>query len=1241
MAPRKKAAPAASAPVSALAARKAREEAQAARSGTTRASASASENLPAASTSRSAPSHTEEGDISVEVVIPLPSTSQAAAASRSTPSSSSADRTPSSALKRPRRSSLVQDGSSIAATRPRRNSSVASVEPQSQATPSRSTKGKTPQVTPSRSSAKKPPSTKSTSTSAKEKAKQSSISIEDQSQDDELDRDIEKILADFHRDASTSECEPSEPEQPPPKKRAKQPTSTPSKRTPTKIASAAKTPPGKGSREKTAPKQVELQELSASTTKPEQPVKRKLTDEQKRLSISRRYFAAAQRHTVKTHVGPSSMPIEDRATGFLAFGEDDDEDDDAAEDDDESMQVNGVQDDAQSEEQISDDSSDDEQQQAQQTAGNPAPGLVNGSKHRANGKGKGRETRLKFTAPKIVLDDDDDEEEDDEAGNDNNDDGEASPEPTTLNRAALLDAVPYSNFTPVLEGEFKNTIVVENKRKRGREALYFGLRIGETLVFLGVGHVEVFQGVAQFGGAVISASAQGFKSANIFAPITNPLPVLKSTSASSYPGHSFASGSSRSGSSKGADNTSDANIDTLFDATFDTIVKVTPLASPITALGQVCPIGGLATPFIAPPSLELSNKVYQLAGIKVLFAPTTQELVQRPRALLADGRFSTAGLSATYVPHKWQFALHHLSTCALSAAQHPQEESVVALVRGNKKVGKSTLSRMALERLLSIGKAVGGKVAYLELDLGQSDFGPPGMVALHVLALTDNARAKAAQEEIDPIHQIESTRQEASETEHTEAVTSSDFSHGAHSSITLGPGWCQPRVPARAHFVGDVSPRDDPESYVAAVLDLIEYFRAQVQPGDPNEDGVSQRVPLVINTQGWIKGLGADLAARIEPMLRPTHIFDVVPRGSPDPLPAPTRGQPWLDAEGDILGSGPEIVTLESVSQLEFVQGSFGNGDKRTTAGDGQLYGTSRTNDEVQGPGDGGSTPPRYVTEVGSRLAPAESRLLNMMSYLYATQLSPGRTGDSSQIQGSWDFVEPLVHRRPLVVDVAQGLKAGIRVLALGSSVPDSLKLMALNSSIVAIVVTDATSQVAEVQEHHGPWTAAFHRAAEIVSSGLALSSRCVGLGIVRSIDAESGRVHLLTPLDPAFLHEIQSTTGVGIGLVKGALELPVWASLDFQAIKEARESRLDVPPASYQATVDGEEQPQQQQQQQQLLAGMPRNQVPYLEWPHSIHPASRQNGSNNTNSNGAGAFQLGSEKRRIRRNLMRKSQFV
>ncbi len=122
------------------------------------------------------------------------------------------------------------------------------------------------------------------------------------------------------------------------------------------------------------------------------------------------------------------------------------------------------------------------------------------------------------------------------------------------------------------------------------------------------------------------------------------------------------------------------------------------------------------------------------------------------------------------------------------------------------------------------------------------------------------------------------------------------------------------------------------------------------------------------------------------------------------------------------------------------------------------------------------------------------------------------------------------------------------------------------------------------------------------------------------------------------------------MGLVKGALELSVWASLDFEAIKEARESRLDVPPAttSSQAEGEGEGSAQSQTQEQALLAGMPRNQVPYLEWPHAATASASgarsgkgARGKHAAGQSNDGPIQLGSEKRRVRRNLMRKSQFA
>lgn len=1186
----------------------------------------------------------------MQVVIPPPTPSQQKSLQARTVSAASSPSTnkASSSSKRPRKSSVSQDPKSIAVSRPRRSSSVnASARPslaQTVSTPKSAKKAaaaSTSKSTPNRrsgfgatTSASTPASSSKKRTSARDPDPEDSDVDWDRLADEAIDEiDFGKSEADS---AASSDFEVSESEQPPPKKRAKQPAKprtpakkarkdssieaessskrkTPAKKTPAKKSPTKKSPakepasesPAKGKSETGSSKLASLLSPAHSA---------------KRQKAAQRYFASSSNKAGPVIVGPSSLPVEDEATGFLAFGNDDEDE----------SQEETTADEEQEEPQAgfdSDNSSDaDEHEDDESTAIRlraKTVNLPNGSQSKRTRKGKGRQQEMTVAQANII-----DEDAETEAI-----DGASDTAPI-LSREALLDTIPYSNFTAVLDRESPNMIIKENKRKKARESLYFGLRHKETLVFLGIGHAQVLRGCAQIGGTIISAGDNAFSSANLYAPLCNALPVLKSVHASQYPGQT--KDKSTSAPSAEADRSND-DIAALVAQDFDTIVKVTPLSSPITALGQVCPIGGLATPFSVPPSLELQN-IHQLSTIKVLLHPDITEIIKKPKNVAANGSFATAGLSATHLPHKWQNALNRLSVSALSAAQHPQEESVVALIRGSKKVGKSTLSRMALERLLSLGRTVGGKVAYLELDLGQSDFGPPGMVALHVFGLEDTAH-KAAQHGQDGEGDLAEQNRVAAATEEDAAAAEVIMEEEvpspvtlpqkpAGSCITLGPSWCQPRVPLRAHFFGENSPRDDPETYVAAIHDLIEYFRSEVQEGQPDASGVHHRVPLIVNTQGWIKGLGADLAARIEPLLRPTHIFDVIPRGSPDAVPPPTRGQPWLDAEGAILGAGPEIVTLESVSQLEFVQGIFGQRD--AVNANGFHHASDGVDEDHNGPGDGPSNPPRYITEVASKLAAAEARLLSMMSYLYAHNLAPAGLGQTA-IQRTWDFSEPLVHRRPHVVDVQHGLKAGIRVLALGSSVPDSLKLMALNSSIVAIVVADPTTTLVDQEDtdnsENGKWKRAFDVGAANAHAG---STRCIGLGIVRSIDPAAGQIHLLTPLSTELL--LQASQEGHIGLVKGALELPIWASLDFEAIKEARESRLDVAPASSGPSAEGGP----------LLAGMPRNQVPYLEWPHA--GAGKGKGGNQGMANGSGPsgpLQLGSEKRRVRRNLMRKSQFA
>ncbi len=452
------------------------------------------------------------------------------------------------------------------------------------------------------------------------------------------------------------------------------------------------------------------------------------------MKNTKRYFAGQQpgesrslrsSDAAEAKKATSSMPVEDEATGFLAFGDEEESEQEVAADDEEEAAEDEGESGNSSDEDAEEDGAEAEADVEVEAESSVQTRKVSASKKgkaKQNGKAKARKQA------DIATSEADSPETDDE------DMQGAQDVATALTREDLLDAVPYSRFEAIVEGETANVVIKENKRKRGRESLYFGLRLNEALTFLGIGHVQVLRGVAQIGGAVISASTNGLQFANVYAPLCNALPVLKAVSAMQFPGHEDEKTSTSSASAQN----DDPDVAALLAQDFDTIVKVTPLSSPITALGQVCPIGGLATPFSLPSNLELAD-VYQLSTIKVLLAPDTDKYAQKHKNVAANGTFTTAGLTATYIPHTWQKSLHRLALSALSAAEHPQEEAVVALVRGNKKVGKSTLSRMALERLLSLGKKVGGKVAYLELDLGQSDFGPPGMVALHVFSLEDNA----------------------------------------------------------------------------------------------------------------------------------------------------------------------------------------------------------------------------------------------------------------------------------------------------------------------------------------------------------------------------------------------------------------------------------------------------------------------------------------------------------------------
>lgn len=156
------------------------------------------------------------------------------------------------------------------------------------------------------------------------------------------------------------------------------------------------------------------------------------------------------------------------------------------------------------------------------------------------------------------------------------------------------------------------------------------------------------------------------------------------------------------------------------------------------------------------------------------------------------------------------------------------------VVCGAKGVGKSTFCRFLINRLLSQHTAV----AFLDTDLGQPELTPPGLVSLHGL-----------------------------------------------TSPLLGPGFTTMRMPLRSYFCGNNNPSNDPLYYLKAVKSLFQVYMRNW--------GSQQSIPLVINTDGWIKSMGHDLLCNIIEEVNPDHIIQLLAMTKNKHFDLPADGK-WI-----------------------------------------------------------------------------------------------------------------------------------------------------------------------------------------------------------------------------------------------------------------------------------------------------------------------------------------------------------
>lgn len=164
--------------------------------------------------------------------------------------------------------------------------------------------------------------------------------------------------------------------------------------------------------------------------------------------------------------------------------------------------------------------------------------------------------------------------------------------------------------------------------------------------------------------------------------------------------------------------------------------------------------------------------------------------------------------------------------------KHTADISPVLMICGPKSSGKSTFSKIVTNRLITRRDGTKGRiwpgVAILDIDPGQPEFSPPGVVSLVLL-----------------------------------------------DQPTLAPPFCHPTLDRtylkKSHAIASITPATDIEHYKACVVDLFRTYKA-----------TCSKCPLIINTPGWIQGSGLTLLADLISEIGPTEIIYMSEDGPQD-----------------------------------------------------------------------------------------------------------------------------------------------------------------------------------------------------------------------------------------------------------------------------------------------------------------------------------------------------------------------
>ena len=165
------------------------------------------------------------------------------------------------------------------------------------------------------------------------------------------------------------------------------------------------------------------------------------------------------------------------------------------------------------------------------------------------------------------------------------------------------------------------------------------------------------------------------------------------------------------------------------------------------------------------------------------------------------------------IPACWSSSVQNV--CSLTS----KGGTPIIVVCGERKVGKSTFTRYLTNSILSTCS----RVIYVDFDVGQTEFTPPSFISACILE--------------DPI---------------------------------TGTPFCHQRIPDVSCYFGSMSPTENTGHFFACCKNFIKKLEHYL-----NQSNID--APVVINTMGWITGLGFELLQFIMQLVQPTHVISLTP----------------------------------------------------------------------------------------------------------------------------------------------------------------------------------------------------------------------------------------------------------------------------------------------------------------------------------------------------------------------------